>query len=110
MVGSDLMGYKSKLQAAKKDFNDNVGSRYGFSYSSTAVRLSGEKRKEMATAAVGKLFSDVRLMGLTAVRDALIELISAKPEKLHAALQGSRPAFKKLRRAKTFVEIMTAPT
>lgn len=110
MIGSDLMGYKSKLRAIQQDFNCKVGASYGLTYSSNASRLPGISRRTMAASILRTLFSDARLQSAPNVREMLIELIAAKPEALHDAMGLSTPAPKPVRRAKSFVEIMTSPT
>jgi len=108
MIGSDLMGYKSRLQDIQQDFNRKVGASYGLTYSSKTVRLTGDSRRAMAASILRKLCSDVALLSTPNIREILIELISAKPETLHAAL-GLISAVKPMPRARSFVEIMTSP-
>jgi hypothetical protein len=110
MIGSNLMGYKSKLRDIQQDFNLKVGASYGLTYSSKTSKLTGDSRRTMAASIVRKLCSDLRLLTTPNVREMLIELISAKPEGLHAAVGLTTTSPKAVHRAKSFVEIMTSPT
>lgn len=95
MIGSDLMGYKSKLQAVQSDFNDKVAKHYGLTYNAKTSRLSVDKRKEMAVSILRALSSDESLLSIPCVRAMLIELISTKPEGLHTAIKVRLPITKK---------------
>lgn len=108
MIGSELMGYKSRLQDIQQDFNRKVGASYGLTYSSKAVRLTGKSRRAMAASILRKVCSDIALLSTPKIREILTELISAKPEALHAAI-GLVSTEKPMPRARSFVEIMTSP-
>lgn len=110
MIGSDMMGYKSKLQAIKRDFNDQVGGRYGLTYNAEKALVNVDARRTMAASILRELCSDLRLLSTPSVREMLIELISTKPEGLHAEIGLSAATSKKMPRKKSFVEIMTSPT
>jgi hypothetical protein len=109
MIGSDLMGYKSKLQDIQREFNDKVGRHYGLTYSTKTARLGADTRKTMAVSIMRELCSDLSLLCTPSVRKILIELISAKPEELRAAIGLPAAITKKGPRKKSFVEIMTSP-
>lgn len=108
MIGSDLMGYKSRLQDIQQDFNHKVGTRYGLTYSSKVARLNSNSRRAMAASILRKLCSNAALLSTPNIHEILIELISAKPETLHAAIELTSTE-KPMPRARSFVEIMTSP-
>jgi hypothetical protein len=110
MIGSDLMGNKSKLQATQHDFNDKVGRHFGLLYKEKAKRLTGCTRQAMAMSILRELGSKAYLLGAPVIRNILLELISADPERLHAEMALIPPATKTVSRQKSFVEIMTSHT
>lgn len=110
MIGSDLMGSKSKLQATQCDFNDNVGRHYGLVYETKVPRLNVSKRRAMAISILRKLDSNISLLSMPVIRNILIELISASPDSLHAELALKNNVAKSASRTRSFVEIMTSPT
>jgi hypothetical protein len=109
MIGSDLMGYKSKLQGIQLDFNHKVGKHYGLTYNAKTARLGADTRKTMAVSILRELCSDLKLLCDPNVRKILIDLISAKPEELRAAIGLPAAIAKKGPRKKSFVGIMTSP-
>ncbi|QOY94975.1 plasmid recombination protein [Massilia sp. UMI-21] len=110
MIGSDLMGYKSKLQDIQQDFNRKVGANYGLLYSSKTFKSNSEERRKIAATVLRKICADLKLLSIPTICEILIELIAAKPERLQAAIGLISPAVRPARRKKTFVEIMTSPT
>jgi len=109
MIGSDLMGYKSRLQHIQQDFNRNVSAHYGLTYSLKPPKLTGNTRRTMAASIMHRLCSDLKLLTTPKVQEMLTELIATRPESLYAAMGLIATDTKPIRRAKSFVEIMTSP-
>jgi hypothetical protein len=108
MVGSDLMGSRAKLQSMQADFNSKVGVRYGLTHQAQPKRLSKALRQEAAVTILDAIKANHGRLNEPAVLHALVEALAENPEVVLAALGLSMPVRKA--KAKSFVEIMTAPT
>ncbi|WP_395406352.1 plasmid recombination protein [Pseudoduganella sp. UC29_106] len=106
MVGSDLMGNRSKLQALQADFQLKVARRYGLARQPAPARLSASQRREAIDLAFAALEANSGLQ--TSLLRVLLEPHRGNPEPLLLALGITLPKAKK--KAKdTFVGIMTRP-
>lgn len=106
MIGSDLHGHASKLQAMQADFFEKVSSRFGFSRQMRKKRLSQSQRQAAIHLARERLHANSGLQEV--VIDELLKPHQKDPAPLLHVLGLAMPADEK-RRAKTFVEIMTRP-
>lgn len=107
MIGSDLMGNRSKLQALQADFQVKVGQRYGLTRQPAQKRLSSSARKSAAAKVLDTLQVNPDALRKPAVMQALLEAIANGPESLLLALGLEMP---KTKIKGTFAGIMTRPT
>ncbi|MDW3684008.1 plasmid recombination protein [Cupriavidus sp. CV2] len=105
MVGSDLMGDRSRLRAIQANFNEMVGARYGLRRANASRSLSGAAKRNAARDALDCLARSPHRVTESNVRQALLNAIAANPEPVLAALGLAVPVAPK--REATFVEIMT---
>jgi hypothetical protein len=102
MIGSDLMGNRTKLQALQSDFYAQVGQRYGLTRQAPQKRLNAAVRRSAVESAYITLEAN---SGLTAaVLRVLVEPHVNNPEPLMLALNLDLP---KVAVKGSFVAIMT---
>lgn len=108
MVGSDLVGNRARLRMMQTDFHAAVSSRYGLTRPMAAKRTSKAVRDKVAGMVLDVILKAPECLGRPNVRIALAEAIASNPDALAAALGVSMPT-SKMKRERSFVEIMTAP-
>lgn len=108
MVGSDLVGNRTRLQAMQAGFFDAVAGKHGLTRPKAEGRLSRTLRDKAARLALDCLQAHPERLQLPDVRTALVQAIAATPEQLLAALGLEMPA-SKAKPSKTFAQIMTKP-
>ena len=106
MVGSDLMGGRTKLQAMQADFHARVGQRHGLTRQATQKRHSAATRKQAIDSAFAVLEANSGLS--TVVLLALLVPHLGDPAPLLLALGLTMPA-EKVKPKDTFIGIMTRP-
>ncbi len=102
MVGSDLMGGRSKIVAHQSNFHDKVGKCYGLARMTIRKRLSASIRREAVELAFNALEANSGLKGC--IIRVLIEPHQVNPAPLLAALNLDMP---KPEIKGTFAGIMT---
>lgn len=108
MVGSDMHGHASKLNAMQTNFHEKVSSKYGFIRQTPTKRHAPALREAAIQLARHKLQADSAFADV--VFDALLEPHRKNPEPLLLALGLAMPAAKpKTKTKKSFVAIMTQP-
>jgi len=107
MVGSALVGNRTRLQAMQADFFDQVGRVHGLIRAKARPRLRLAERQKAASMVLTAIQGDPGLLDVRDVEVALLELFKADPEPLLAALKLTVPVTPNP--AKSFVEIMTKP-
>ncbi|NDP47874.1 MAG: hypothetical protein GZ085_05670 [Sulfuriferula multivorans] len=107
MVGSDLVGNKTRLQAMQASYFEQVGRRYGLTRPKARKRFNQAVRDKAASIAVSAIQSSPELLDRHGVESALLVLVRHDPEPLLAALGLSMPLPAKS--SKSFVGIMTKP-
>jgi hypothetical protein len=108
MVGSDLVGNITRLQAMQSGFFEAVASKHGLTKPKAEKRLSRTVRDMAARLVLNCLQSHPERLQLPDVRTALVQLVAAKPMQLIAALGLEMPA-SKAKKNRTLVQIMTKP-
>ncbi|WP_159462761.1 plasmid recombination protein [Caballeronia catudaia] len=109
MVGSAVMGNRSRLQAMHADFHAKVGSRYGLARANPAKRLTGDIRRKAARTALECIVDAPQRMREPNVMHALLDVVAAKPEQVLAALGLSVPVGSDEKRTKEWIRIWTKP-
>lgn len=107
MIGSELMGNRSKLRAIQADFQDQIATRYGLIRQRTPTRLSSRAKRQAAEKILQALKLNPLRIDDIAVRESLLAAIGRSLEPLLLALGLTYSAPKPKR--KTFVEVMTMP-
>jgi hypothetical protein len=106
MIGSALMGNKTRLQAMQADFHAKVGQRYGLKRGEPVKRYSGTARATAADRVVTALRRAKNSLDDPAIRNALSEAISeTMPVHLMALLGLDMPEIR-TPTPKTFTSIM----
>ncbi len=108
MVGSDLVGNRTNLQALQRGFADEVSARYGLERPMPQKRPTASVRRSGAEAAISCLRASPDRLHEPSVRKALLEAIASNPEPILTALGVSMPTGKPARK-KTFAEIWAKP-
>lgn len=101
MIGSDLFGNKTTLQALHADFHNQVGQVYGLARQAMQKRHSAAVRREAANMVMDAL----KLNQNSIVMNLLRDCIEQNPEPLIQALRMTMP--RKRSKHKTFAAIMT---
>lgn len=104
MVGSDLMGGRTKLKAMQADFHTRVGQRYGLTYQTAQKRPSAAMRKQAIDSAFDVLETNSGLSA--AVLLVLLAPHADDPAPLLLALGLTMPT---LPAKGSFVAMMTKP-
>jgi hypothetical protein len=107
MVGSDLVGNRTRLQAMQTSFYEQVGRRYGLIRPKAQKRLNRATRDKAASVIVTTFQSSPEVLGWQDVQRALLEVLKHDPAPLLTALKLPMPLPGKS--GKTFAEIMTKP-
>lgn len=105
MVGSDLVGNKSKLTAMQSDFHLNVASRYGLS--KAPARLHGPQKAEAVAKVLERLRTGSDAVLKSQVWEAVRKTIEHDPAPFLMALGIDMPKPKPKKR-KTMAEIFTS--
>lgn len=108
MDGSRLFGNHDKFIATLEDFYQQVASKFRLPRQVPHKRLSPAIRQGLAVSMLAAIKANASALNEPAVKDALIELMAANPERLAVALGINIPEPKK-KKPQTFVEIMTKP-
>lgn len=106
MVGSDLVGHRTRLRSMQSSFFDAVASKYGLTRPKAEKCLSRTVRDKAGRMVLDCLQSNPECLQLPDVRMALAQAIAANPEPMIAALGLDMPTGKGVQ-GKTFVAIMT---
>lgn len=106
MVGSDLFGNRTKLQATQADFYTVVGKHYGLKRQVAHKRLCMSIRRQAAHTVYDEIRGDPALLLSPEFKKALIDTLAKDPEPLIRSLGLSLPRPK---HKGTFVGIMTKP-
>lgn len=108
MIGSDLIGYRSRLKALHLDFYAQVASKYGLARPKPQTRLSQVSKENLATKVLDKIKFNPQLLNEPVIKDALKDVIAANPEKIAIALSIDIPQ-PTPPKARSLVQIMTKP-
>lgn len=108
MVGSDLVGNKTRLQSMQDSFYLTVSSKFGLSRPKSEAFLSRKVREQAASEAVKHLQAQPEVLAHPDVRMCLATLIATNPSPLVKALGLPMPQAKP-KRKRTLVEVMTKP-
>lgn len=108
MDGSKLFGNHDKFIATLEDFYQQVVSKYGLPRQVPRKRLGAAIRQGLAISMLAAIKANAGTLNEPVIKDALIALMAANPERLAIALGIDIPEPKK-KKPKTFVEIMTKP-
>jgi len=106
MIGSALIGYKSRLQAMQADFHAKVGQGYGLERQSTKKRYSAVARAKASAMVVAAIRKKPTHLCNPMVSDALREAMKGNPIPAIEALGLEMPKTKP-KKKKTFAGIMT---
>lgn len=107
MIGSDLMGNRSKLLALQADFHEKVGQRYGLARQAAQKRLSAPTRRLAASSALDAIQANLDRLNKPSIKQALLDAIGRDPEPLMMAMNMDMPKPKSIKG--TFAGIMTKP-
>lgn len=107
MVGSDLVGNKTRLQAMQASFFEEVGHRYGLTRPKAQRRLNQATRDKAASLIVTAIQGSPELLEREDIESALLDSIRRDPAPLLTALGLTMPLPAK--RKETFAGIMTKP-
>lgn len=107
MVGSDLVGNRTRLQRMQTNFFEQVGHVYGLARPMAQRRLSSTTREKAASMVLSAIQANPELLDVRDVESALLEIIKRDPGPLLAALKLKIPS--PTTSAKSFVAIMTKP-
>lgn len=108
MVGSDLMGNWTRLQAIQSSFYEQVGQPHELTRPRAPRRLNSATRGKGASMAYTAIVGNPDLLLRQDVEKAILEAFGRNPEPLLAALGMAIPTTPD-KTGKTFVEIMTKP-
>ncbi|BAN35020.1 hypothetical protein SCD_n01191 [Sulfuricella denitrificans skB26] len=109
MIGSAMVGNRTRLLAMQTDFHTIVGQRYGLKRGEPTKRYSRAARATAADSVVTALRRVPKSLDDPAIRDALREAIAeTMPVNLMALLELDLPAVR-TPKPKTLAEIMTKP-
>ena len=107
MVGSDLVGNRTRLRAIQASFFGQVGSVYGLVKPKPQRRLNQATRDQAASIVLTAIQESPELLDRQDVESAMRELLMRDPVPMLTALRLPIPLPE--RPAKTFVGIMTKP-
>lgn len=107
MVGSDLVGNRTRLQAMQTSFFEQVGRGYGLTRPKVQKRLNQATRDKAASLIVTALQSSPEMLLRSEVESALLDLLKPNPAPMLTALKLPMPLPEKPRQ--TFAGIMTKP-
>lgn len=108
MVGSDLMGNWTRLQAIQAGFYEQVGQPHGLTRPKAPRRLNSATRGKGASMAYTAIVGNPDLLLRADVEKAILEAFGRNPEPLLTALGMATPTTP-TKPVKSFVEIMTKP-
>lgn len=106
MVGSKMMGNRSRLLAMQADFFEKVGQRYGLGRQTPAKQYSRAARVKAAEVVVNDLRKNPKRLDDPAIRDAVRDALAENPMPAMGALGFEMPQAK-APKPKTFAGIMT---
>lgn len=106
MVGSKMMGNRSRLLAMQADFFEKVGQRYGLARQTPAKCYSRAARVKAAEVVVNDLRKNPKRLDDPAIRDAVRDALTENPMPAMEAL-GFEMLQAKASKPKTFAGIMT---
>ncbi|MBS1189670.1 MAG: hypothetical protein H6R10_1462 [Rhodocyclaceae bacterium] len=107
MVGSDLVGNRSRLRAIRDDFFANVASKHGLTPPSASAHSSADSRKQAASLILDTIEAQPELLSNLAIKEAMREVLKRNPEPVLVAM-GIRPDSLSAGTSR-FVSIMTKP-
>lgn len=108
MVGSDLVGNKTRLKTMQDDFYRAVSSRFGLSRPKSEEYLSRKVREQVASEIVKYVQLHPECLSLPDVRTSLEGIIATGPAHLVKVLGLPIPQAKPQRK-RSLVEVMTKP-
>lgn len=108
MVGSDLVGNRTRLQAMQASFYERVGQRHGLIRPKVPRRLNSATRGKCASMVLNAFVDNPGLLLSPDVEQAVLEAFGHNPEPLLAALEMAVPSTP-AKTVKTLAAIMCKP-